>query len=197
MSTIRKNRPRWEGMDKNDIPISSLVDQYLITCRTEGKTLATRRGYHEKLRRLKSSPGSSSGARTQSRPTSRLKWPARISATCSWLPSTRDTPSTQAGRCPCPRLRPGSPDISSLVGAGTVHQGEGPRPAYNAQCGHGDPLDKSSPANYARADPSALSISSRFAPPPWTPAPVRSSNLRKNRSEKPARKAMTTYDPMF
>lgn len=52
MANIGKNRTRWERMDKNHIPIPSLVEQYLITCRTEGKTPATLRGYQEKLRRF-------------------------------------------------------------------------------------------------------------------------------------------------
>jgi hypothetical protein len=37
MSNIRKNRPRWERMDRNDILLQSLVDQYLITRRTRGE----------------------------------------------------------------------------------------------------------------------------------------------------------------
>lgn len=43
---------RWETMDKDDIPLSKLAEHYLITCRTEGKTASTLRGYHEKLGRL-------------------------------------------------------------------------------------------------------------------------------------------------
>ncbi|MDA1220007.1 MAG: hypothetical protein O2909_11265 [Chloroflexi bacterium] len=52
MANIKKNRQRWEKMDKNDIPIPSQVDHYIITCRTEGKTPATLIGYREKLRRF-------------------------------------------------------------------------------------------------------------------------------------------------
>ena len=37
---------------KSHIPTSSLVDQYILTCRTEGKTFSTIRGYREKLRRF-------------------------------------------------------------------------------------------------------------------------------------------------
>ena len=43
---------RWKKMGKNHIPISSLIDQYILTCRTEGKTFSTLRGYKEKLRRF-------------------------------------------------------------------------------------------------------------------------------------------------
>ena len=47
MANIRKKR--WEKMEKKNIPLSSLVDQYILTCRTEGKTPKTLRGYGEKL----------------------------------------------------------------------------------------------------------------------------------------------------
>ncbi len=50
MANIRKKR--WEKMEKKNIPLSSLVDQYIVTCRTEGKTPNTLRGYGEKLRRF-------------------------------------------------------------------------------------------------------------------------------------------------
>ena len=39
-------------MDKKNIPLSSLANQYIVTCRTEGKTPKTLRGYGEKLRRF-------------------------------------------------------------------------------------------------------------------------------------------------
>jgi len=45
-------RVRWNTMDKSQIPLSRLADQYLITCSTEGKTPATLRGYREKLGRF-------------------------------------------------------------------------------------------------------------------------------------------------
>ena len=39
-------------MNKSEIPLTRLTEQYLITCRTEGKTLSTLRGYTEKLGRF-------------------------------------------------------------------------------------------------------------------------------------------------
>ena len=39
---------RWEMMDKNMIELAKLAEHYLITCRTEGKTPTTLRGYREK-----------------------------------------------------------------------------------------------------------------------------------------------------
>ncbi len=39
-------------MDKKRIPLSKLVEHYLTTCRTEGKTPSTLRGYKEKLGRF-------------------------------------------------------------------------------------------------------------------------------------------------
>ena len=39
-------------MNKNEIPLVRLAEQYLITCRTEGKTPSTLRGYSEKLGRF-------------------------------------------------------------------------------------------------------------------------------------------------
>ena len=43
---------RWETMDKDDIRLPKLAEHYLITCRTEGKTASTLRGYREKLGRF-------------------------------------------------------------------------------------------------------------------------------------------------
>ena len=45
-------RVHWETKDKGEIPLSRLAEQYLITCRTEGKTASTLRGCREKLGRL-------------------------------------------------------------------------------------------------------------------------------------------------
>ena len=39
-------------MDKSQIPLSRLAEQYFTTCRTEGKTPHTLRGYEEKLGRF-------------------------------------------------------------------------------------------------------------------------------------------------
>ena len=39
-------------MDKGETPLSKLAEHYLITCRTEGKTASTLRGYREKLGRF-------------------------------------------------------------------------------------------------------------------------------------------------
>ncbi len=44
--------PDGEGCEYDDIKTNSLVDQYILTCRTEGKTFSTIRGYREKLRRF-------------------------------------------------------------------------------------------------------------------------------------------------
>lgn len=43
---------RWETMVKNNIRVSKLAEHYLITCRLEGKTASTLRGYEEKLGRF-------------------------------------------------------------------------------------------------------------------------------------------------
>ena len=45
-------RLRWNTMNRSEIPLVRLTEQYLITCRTEGKTLSTLRGYTEKLGRF-------------------------------------------------------------------------------------------------------------------------------------------------
>ena len=42
----------WNTMDKYEIPLVRLAEQYLITCRTEGKTPSTLRCYQEKMGRL-------------------------------------------------------------------------------------------------------------------------------------------------
>ena len=44
-----KGRARWDTMDKSHIRLSTLADHYLTTCRADGKTAATLRGYEEKL----------------------------------------------------------------------------------------------------------------------------------------------------
>lgn len=49
---VRSRRIRWEAMDKRSTPVSRIAEQYLITCRTEGKTFSTLRGYKEKLGRF-------------------------------------------------------------------------------------------------------------------------------------------------
>ena len=49
---MHNRRIRWETMDKGDIQHSKLAEHYLITCRTEGKTASTLRGYREKLERF-------------------------------------------------------------------------------------------------------------------------------------------------
>ena len=41
---MHKRRIRWETMDKDEIQISNLAEHYLITCRTEDKTVPTLRG---------------------------------------------------------------------------------------------------------------------------------------------------------
>ena len=49
---MRGKRTRWETMDKSQIPLSRLDEQYFITCHTEGKPTSTLRGYREKLGRF-------------------------------------------------------------------------------------------------------------------------------------------------
>ena len=49
---MRGKRTRWETMDKSQIPLSRLAEQYFITCHAEGKTPSTLRGYREKLGRF-------------------------------------------------------------------------------------------------------------------------------------------------
>ena len=39
-------------MDKRQIPLTRLAEQYFITCHTEGKMASTLRGYQEKLGRF-------------------------------------------------------------------------------------------------------------------------------------------------
>jgi integrase/recombinase XerC/integrase/recombinase XerD len=47
-----KKIPNWHEMDKTQISLGTLVEEYLITCRLEGKTPKTIRGYREKLNRF-------------------------------------------------------------------------------------------------------------------------------------------------
>ena len=44
--------PMWERMDTAHIRLEKLVEEYLMVCRTEGKTLKTLHGYREKLSRF-------------------------------------------------------------------------------------------------------------------------------------------------
>jgi site-specific recombinase XerD len=39
----------WDQVDKAQIPLDRLVEEYLLVCRTEGKSPKTIRGYREKL----------------------------------------------------------------------------------------------------------------------------------------------------
>jgi len=48
---VRKTNLLWEQMDTAHIPLENLVNEYLMVCRTEGKTPKTLRGYKEKLGR--------------------------------------------------------------------------------------------------------------------------------------------------
>ena len=41
----------WNQVDKTQIPLERLVEEYLLVCRSEGKSPKTLRGYNEKLRR--------------------------------------------------------------------------------------------------------------------------------------------------
>ena len=49
---MAKNRRRLETMIKSRFPLLTLAEHYLTTCRTEGKTGPTIRGYTEKLGRF-------------------------------------------------------------------------------------------------------------------------------------------------
>ena len=51
MPIIKERRTRWGKMGKSHIPTSSLVDQYILTCRTEGKTFSTIRAGQSRLNR--------------------------------------------------------------------------------------------------------------------------------------------------
>jgi hypothetical protein len=42
----------WHKMDKNTIPLTILIEEYITTCRLEGKAPKTIRGYREKLLRF-------------------------------------------------------------------------------------------------------------------------------------------------
>jgi len=42
----------WDQVDKAQIPLDRLVEEYLLVCRTEGKSPKTIRGYREKLGRF-------------------------------------------------------------------------------------------------------------------------------------------------
>lgn len=46
------DQPRWEKVDKSQLPVATAVEHYLTTCRTEGKTPKTLRDYREKLGRF-------------------------------------------------------------------------------------------------------------------------------------------------
>jgi len=42
----------WNQVDKSKIKLENLVEEYLLVCRTEGKSPKTLRGYREKLKRF-------------------------------------------------------------------------------------------------------------------------------------------------
>ncbi len=49
---MKEKAPVWDQVDKAQIPLGRLIEEYLLVCRTEGKTSKTLRGYKEKLRRF-------------------------------------------------------------------------------------------------------------------------------------------------
>jgi len=49
---MREKELRRDQMDKGQIPLGRLIEEYLLVCRTEGKTPKTLRGYREKLGRF-------------------------------------------------------------------------------------------------------------------------------------------------
>ena len=42
----------WDKVDKTQIPLDRLVEEYLLVCRTEGKSPKTLRGYRKKMGRF-------------------------------------------------------------------------------------------------------------------------------------------------
>jgi integrase/recombinase XerC/integrase/recombinase XerD len=52
METRRRTSQRWQLLDKRTIPLAEIAEHYLSTCRVEGKTASTLRGYREKLSRF-------------------------------------------------------------------------------------------------------------------------------------------------
>ncbi len=48
----RSKHQRWDQMDKSQLSLRALAEQYLVTCQTEGKSPKTLRGYKEKLSRF-------------------------------------------------------------------------------------------------------------------------------------------------
>jgi len=52
-----KKIPSWHEMDKTQISLDTLVEEYLTTCRLEGKSPKTIRGYREKLSRFVNTVG--------------------------------------------------------------------------------------------------------------------------------------------
>lgn len=49
---MRKKTLRWHEMDKSDVSLKSLLEEYLVACKLEGKSPKTIRGYREKLSRF-------------------------------------------------------------------------------------------------------------------------------------------------
>lgn len=47
-----KKTPDWHEMDKSTISLPTLIEEYITTCRLEGKSPKTIRGYREKLSRF-------------------------------------------------------------------------------------------------------------------------------------------------
>jgi site-specific recombinase XerD len=52
MARTLSERPRWEEMDKSDLPLRTAMEHYLMACRTEGKTPKTLFDYRNKLARF-------------------------------------------------------------------------------------------------------------------------------------------------
>lgn len=49
---MKTERLVWNQVDKSKIRLDSLVEEYLLVCRTEGKSPKTLRSYREKLGRF-------------------------------------------------------------------------------------------------------------------------------------------------
>jgi hypothetical protein len=49
---MKAKRLMWNQVDRTKIPLDRLVEEYLLVCRTEGKSPKTLRGYREKLGRF-------------------------------------------------------------------------------------------------------------------------------------------------
>ena len=52
MANMLNQQPRWESIDKSEVPLRTAMEEYLTACRTEGKTVKTLSDYRQKLTRF-------------------------------------------------------------------------------------------------------------------------------------------------